>query len=79
MAIIDMYANVNLISHTKLVCENLAFSEPYYLENKWGVGKPFNYFCKAIDNLVIWKMSKCFPKMLLVWHCSKNLGYEPTE
>jgi hypothetical protein len=41
MAIIDMYANVNLISHTKLVCENVVFSETYCLENKCGVGKAF--------------------------------------
>jgi hypothetical protein len=36
-----MYANVNLISHTKLVCENVVFSEPCCLENKCGVGKAF--------------------------------------
>jgi hypothetical protein len=36
-----IYANVNLISHTKLVCENVVFSEPCYLENKCGVGKAF--------------------------------------
>jgi hypothetical protein len=36
-----MYANVNLISHTKLVCENVAFSETYCLENKCDVGKAF--------------------------------------
>jgi hypothetical protein len=26
-----MYANVNLISHTKLLCENVVFSKPYCL------------------------------------------------
>jgi hypothetical protein len=41
-----MYANVNLISHTKLVYENGVFSEPCYLENKCDVGKAFNYFAK---------------------------------
>jgi hypothetical protein len=36
-----MYANVILISHTKLVCENVVFSEPCCLESKCGVGKVF--------------------------------------
>jgi hypothetical protein len=41
MATIDMYANVILISHTKLVCENVVISVLCYLENKCGVGKAF--------------------------------------
>jgi BioD-like phosphotransacetylase family protein len=36
-----MYANVNFISCTKLVCENVVFSEPCCLENKCDVGKAF--------------------------------------
>jgi hypothetical protein len=51
-----MYANVNLISHTKLACENVVFSETYCFENKCGVRKAFYLFCKAIGNLVIWKI-----------------------
>jgi hypothetical protein len=36
-----MYANVTLISHTKLVYENVVLSEPCCLENKCGAGKAF--------------------------------------
>jgi hypothetical protein len=69
-----MYANVNLISHTKLVCENVVFSEPCCLENKCGVGKAFLVHLQS--NRAIWlfgKLGKCFPKMFLVWHCFEKI------
>jgi hypothetical protein len=40
------YANVNLTSHTNLLCENVVFSEPCCLENKCEVEKAFSYFTK---------------------------------
>jgi hypothetical protein len=75
-----MYANVNLISHTKLVCENVVFSEPCYLENKCGVEKAFYFICKAMGQfgfLRNWANAsqKCF------WFgiALIKLGYEPTR
>jgi hypothetical protein len=39
-----MHLNITLISHTKLVCENVVFSEPWCLEIMCEVRKAFIYF-----------------------------------
>jgi hypothetical protein len=57
-----MYANVNLISHTKLVCENFVFSESCCLENKCDVGKLFSLNCKAIGQFGYLKIGIMLPK-----------------
>jgi hypothetical protein len=58
-----MYANGKLISHTKLVCENVVFSEPCYLENKCGVRKVFSSFAKQLGNFGYLKIGLMPPKI----------------
>jgi hypothetical protein len=57
-----MYANVNLISHTKLVCENVVFSKPYYLENKCGDRKAFQLFLQSNRQFGYLEIEQMLPK-----------------